>query len=809
MVKYKDKTKYKNMDIKQILNNKKTYYILAGVVSLGAIIYLAIFFGVGDLFKGDLPIIKLPITCAATPSEIPLDGKSHDVTWKAYSVGGSAKGDWSGYLPGLPSQIGVSQVDAHYLGQGQDGDTRTVTVTGDPATYSPNTADCSITFKKTAPSNITLLNNNIQFQQIGGCSPAGSTRIDPNNSSCSETCQADGTWGLKICAVKINIPAGTACTYGVDSTVKCTIATPDDGMQVCLPTGTTGAAWSACVSSALVQNIINVGVKNATDWGLSCAPDPLTAPVNTPVSWKYKMTAPPSNLKKVFWLGGTGSGLKNAWYATGNPVSHTYTTTSNPTFATLVSVTTTTLIPNTQVPNYAAKFCTPIKITAAGSSGVCTNGSTQPCNNGSGEQTCTGGQWGSCISTGAEPPGTEPPGAEPPGAEPPGVEPPGVEPPGVEPPGAQTGTAFNNMQISDSLKDEQELITCNGGPDTFSAKQNESISVRCTLLSTNTTVKKPLLTAKIVKGAFDPANGIASKNDIIKNFMDDLATDQGAVSLTWNGKRYGQPVDPGEYTFIMAARLSKDYNYNYFLKKFSVTEESARAPAATEPTIQAPQEQVSTINQQPAPAQQPQVEQPTIAPPEPSKCPGVNYPSDIKGHWAEALIKTAVDDCKSTGFADGTWRPDRNITRFEAVKLIVAEIGQPKSCYDADCGTPFVDLSMSMGPWVRAAWDMNISKGFGIYFLPNRPVSRAEAAAMIVRAFPQKLQTFRGCYTPNCGAGHPNNLFVDIYDSWSGKYIRALWDKGLIKGTGPYMFEPDRAITRAEFLKLVMSAKAL
>ncbi|MBP7058037.1 S-layer homology domain-containing protein [Candidatus Gracilibacteria bacterium] len=373
-----------------------------------------------------------------------------------------------------------------------------------------------------------------------------------------------------------------------------------------------------------------------------------------------------------------------------------------------------------------------------------------------------------------------------------------------------TTSTFNNLQLSESLLPEKEMVTCNISPETIAPKYNERITARCTLMSPSAQVKTPMLTAKIIKGSFDPVKGIGSKEEIVKSYFDDQLTAQGGISITWDGKKYGQPVADGDYTFIIAARLNKQYNYNYFLKNFKVTSEQPKAAVQTETTTTTTtteQPQTETKTEQPTQTVQPEVAQPE--PREASKCPGVYYCTDIKGHWAEQYFRDAQDKCIITGYADGTCQPDKFITRFQAVKILVSLVSHPWSCYDADCGTPFIDLVIPMGSWVRPAYEAGISRGFGQYFLPNRSLTRAEAFAMIVRAFTQKLKPYSGCYSPNCGAGHPNNLFIDITDSWSGKYIRALWDAGLVKGKEPNIVDPYGYITRAEFLKTAISAAAL
>ena len=75
----------------------------------------------------------------------------------------------------------------------------------------------------------------------------------------------------------------------------------------------------------------------------------------------------------------------------------------------------------------------------------------------------------------------------------------------------------------------------------------------------------------------------------------------------------------------------------------------------------------------------------------PTSCPGRYFPLkkmidaaekaepqepyyDIKGHWAESLIRQAIAEGWAKGYPDGTFQPDKPMTRAEAVALIIAAI---------------------------------------------------------------------------------------------------------------------------------------
>ncbi len=363
--------------------------------------------------------------------------------------------------------------------------------------------------------------------------------------------------------------------------------------------------------------------------------------------------------------------------------------------------------------------------------------------------------------------------------------------------GKTTSTAPATLSTDPSSA--PDILSCKIINPTLYITDNNISIMRCTL-------KTPaLVTARIVKGDYLPPND-PDPASIIKTLVFEKSVHDQIFSFNWNGiDSYDSPAADGPYTFVVSARQTAETTPDISIQKMQVL---LTQPATTQEKTAGTQT-ISTQEQSPVPDD-------TVTPesgqsgnetktPEASKCPDVNYPTDIENHWARESIRKTYDDCIFRGYPDGTFRPEQTVTRAEAVKSVLIAAGIPPKlgCYDTDCGTPFQDLLVWQSQWLRAAWDLKIVQGVtDKLFMPQRAITRGEAMVLIAKTF--RIAPHKNCFTANCGAGQPDNFFLDITDPVQGSYIRALWDLGIIKGTGPNTVDPDRPVTRAEIATLIM-----
>lgn len=105
-------------------------------------------------------------------------------------------------------------------------------------------------------------------------------------------------------------------------------------------------------------------------------------------------------------------------------------------------------------------------------------------------------------------------------------------------------------------------------------------------------------------------------------------------------------------------------------------------------------------------------------------------PTDIEGHWAEETIRSLVNLEILNGYPDGTFRPNQSITRAELAKILAVTYN-----FQPSTKATFSDLDGHWAKdYITALAANNIITGYpdGTY-KPERPVTRAEATAIMTR----------------------------------------------------------------------------
>lgn len=116
---------------------------------------------------------------------------------------------------------------------------------------------------------------------------------------------------------------------------------------------------------------------------------------------------------------------------------------------------------------------------------------------------------------------------------------------------------------------------------------------------------------------------------------------------------------------------------------------------------------------------------------------GENRPSlgDIANHWAKDYVEDLVNRGVVNGYDDGTFRPDAPVTRAEFLKMALVALDYEIA--ESVSEKPFTDVEALewYAPYVAAAKEAGITSGYSDgTFKPDRQIQRAEALKMLFLA---------------------------------------------------------------------------
>lgn len=184
----------------------------------------------------------------------------------------------------------------------------------------------------------------------------------------------------------------------------------------------------------------------------------------------------------------------------------------------------------------------------------------------------------------------------------------------------------------------------------------------------------------------------------------------------------------------------------------------------------------------------PPVEEPVTVAPEAAVAAPLPTITDLKKHWASKAIKTLINKRILTGYNDGTFRPNRTMTRLEFITAAVKAAGlQP----DNDYRLNYIDTrkipAWALGYVKAAAKEGILPEIWGIELNGDVVITRAEAAYII-----DALGRFEG------GGSTLAGKFADYIPNWAKTAIGNLVSRQIISGYPNGIFAPLRQLKRAE-----------
>lgn len=164
----------------------------------------------------------------------------------------------------------------------------------------------------------------------------------------------------------------------------------------------------------------------------------------------------------------------------------------------------------------------------------------------------------------------------------------------------------------------------------------------------------------------------------------------------------------------------------------------------------------------------------------------------------KSWYSTAVDFCASrgyvTGYKDGTFKPNNNITRAELAAVMSKYLG-----LTSPANNSFADVPN--GKWytspVLNCVKAGIITGYSATkFGPNDKVTREQAAVILAKAFNVDKASGRTTFSDDSSIS-----------GWAVGQVKAMKQVGLISGVGNNKFAPKANVTRAAICQMIYSGE--
>lgn len=163
---------------------------------------------------------------------------------------------------------------------------------------------------------------------------------------------------------------------------------------------------------------------------------------------------------------------------------------------------------------------------------------------------------------------------------------------------------------------------------------------------------------------------------------------------------------------------------------------------------------------------------------------------DTSDHWAKDYVKTLANDGVVGGYDDGTFLPNKNVTRAEYIKMIVG-------MFDLEESRENIFADVAEDAWykeyVEKALAAGLIEGDGGNFNPDATITRQDAAVILHRL--------------GIAAGDVEISFADeaSVSDYAKDAVESLASAGIINGSDGN-FNPKNAITRAETAAILCRA---
>ncbi len=175
--------------------------------------------------------------------------------------------------------------------------------------------------------------------------------------------------------------------------------------------------------------------------------------------------------------------------------------------------------------------------------------------------------------------------------------------------------------------------------------------------------------------------------------------------------------------------------------------------------------------------------------------------TDTKGYWAEEYINEAVARGLFTGYSDGSFRPNANVTRAQFMTVLWRMAGKP----EVEGETPFTDIA-----GIREEFRKAITWGYAMGYIGGVTETTFVPGGSLTRAAAMKI-----LYYYNGGISGGELLMTGIYDAgFTDSDKLSSWAKapmywgvynGIISGNSASQLNPRGTATRAHLAKILVN----
>jgi hypothetical protein len=185
--------------------------------------------------------------------------------------------------------------------------------------------------------------------------------------------------------------------------------------------------------------------------------------------------------------------------------------------------------------------------------------------------------------------------------------------------------------------------------------------------------------------------------------------------------------------------------------------------------------------------------------------------TDYESHWAEAYIDKIVSLGIAKGIGENAFDPNTTVTRAQLIKMVLNAAGHEIPTSVAI--RPFRDVAGNSwySTYVKAAKNLGIVEGYSDRtFRPNEQINRAEALKILIEGGMGLNIVLDPTQSMLANFNLDENPFSDVdLNEWYAHYVLFAYTNDIVSGYPDGTFGPGRSMTRAEFAKVIVEGMQL